>query len=191
MSISSQFKGLPMGDLIGAPLIAACDAQGQLAKQTSDFINAVGVDKDKKIKTVDFGYSTTETKSDGSVGDVTKTISVPQLSMVNIPNLKIKKVDVNFEMEVKQQTESKDTSEKKLDTKIKTKSWWSPVSAEITGSISSKSENTRKSDTSAKYTVSVHAEDDGMPEGLSRILTMFSNLITEKEGEPKKDSEES
>ena len=30
MSISEQFKGLPMEDLIGAPLIAAANAQGKL-----------------------------------------------------------------------------------------------------------------------------------------------------------------
>ncbi len=41
-NMAAQFKGLPMGDLIGGPLNAACDAQVRLAKATVDFIQAVG-----------------------------------------------------------------------------------------------------------------------------------------------------
>ena len=40
--MGNEFSGLPMGDLIGAPLNAACDAQIRLAKATADFINTVG-----------------------------------------------------------------------------------------------------------------------------------------------------
>lgn len=41
-NMAAQFKGLPMGDLIGAPLNAACDAQVRLAQATVDFIRVVG-----------------------------------------------------------------------------------------------------------------------------------------------------
>src|SRR4051794_15729793 len=40
--IGNEFSGLPIADLIGGPLYAACDAQVRLAKATSDFINTVG-----------------------------------------------------------------------------------------------------------------------------------------------------
>ncbi len=42
VNMSDQFKGLPMADLIGAPLHAACDAQVMLARATADFIKVIG-----------------------------------------------------------------------------------------------------------------------------------------------------
>ena len=41
-TMGDQFKGLPMSDLIGGPLMAACDAQVKLANATADFIRVVG-----------------------------------------------------------------------------------------------------------------------------------------------------
>jgi len=41
-SMGDQFRGLPMGDLIGGPLTAACDAQVRLANATADFIKVIG-----------------------------------------------------------------------------------------------------------------------------------------------------
>ena len=38
VNMSNQFAGLPMRDLIGGPLQAACDAQNMLAAATSNFI---------------------------------------------------------------------------------------------------------------------------------------------------------
>jgi hypothetical protein len=41
-TIAGEFKGLPMEDLIGGPLAAACVAQIRLANATADFIKLVG-----------------------------------------------------------------------------------------------------------------------------------------------------
>ena len=57
--IADQFKGLPIGELIANPLIAAAQAQGKLAGVTEQFIEEVGLEKDGeklKARTVEFGY---------------------------------------------------------------------------------------------------------------------------------------
>ena len=56
---------------------------------------------------------------------------------------------------------------------------WGPFSLDVKvhGSVSSKSEHTRTSDNSAKYDVKVIARDDGMPEGLKRVLDMLNTAI--------------
>ena len=58
VKMSDQFGGLPMDQLIGGPLKAACDSQVQLAKATADFIQNVGLETDAngvmKARTVDF-----------------------------------------------------------------------------------------------------------------------------------------
>ena len=190
MSIANQFKGLPMEDLIGGPLVAAVNAQGKMAMQTAEFINDVGINKDTgELNTVGFSYKKTEKDENNNEKESVKTIAVPVLAMVNIPSLKVKKVDVNFEMEVKQQTETKSSIEAKTEFSVKYSSAFSPVSASISGSVSGKRENARKTDNSAKYTVNVVAEDDGIPEGLSRVLTMLSNIIVEKDGKDKKEDD--
>jgi hypothetical protein len=47
----------------------------------------------------------------------------------------------------------------------------------ISGSISSHKENTRSTDQSAKYHVQVHAADNGMPEGLARVMGMIAQSV--------------
>jgi len=44
--MEDQFRGLPMADLIGGPLQAACEAQMRLAEATAEFIRNVGFDID-------------------------------------------------------------------------------------------------------------------------------------------------
>ena len=187
MSITEQFRGLPMEDLIGAPLIAAANAQGKLANLTKDFIQEVGTDGNGKIRTVDFTYGKTLKKSPNSddVEEVDKTLSVPLLAIVNIPSLSVKKVNIDFEMEVKQQTQQKSKLAASTTVNVKYSSFWSPVSASITGSVSTSKETTRKTDNSAKYSVHVEARDDGPPEGLAKVLNILAGLIQEKKAEEK------
>ena len=44
------------------------------------------------------------------------------------------------------------------------------------------SENSRKSDNSAKYDVKVVARDDGPPEGLMKVLDMLNDAIAPTQG---------
>lgn len=176
----SQFKGLPMEELIGAPLSAAAKAQTQLAGVTADFINNVGLegeDGNKHARTVDFTYDRPVTKQDGSVSQEQSKLTVPLLSIVNVPNLSIQEASVDFNMEVK--SSSLDTSEtsKAASVSASYNSFFSPFKASFTASVSSKDTSTRSSDTSAKYSVSVKAADRGMPEGLSRVLDMLNSSI--------------
>tara|TARA_R110002020_G_scaffold130862_2_gene292615 strand:+ start:1181 stop:1795 length:615 start_codon:yes stop_codon:yes gene_type:complete len=190
VSMSDQFGGLPMDQLIGGPLKAACDSQIQLAKATADFIQNVGLEKDKdgvvRTRTVDFVYTKPMNDGNGGYTEVENKLDVPLLAILNTPSLAVKQVEVEFTMEVKSSTSSKSSRdyEATLDTEIK--AGWGPVSVDVKihGSVSSKSENTRSSDNSAKYNVKVLARDDGMPEGLKRCLDIVQQAIAEKPTAP-------
>jgi hypothetical protein len=172
MSVAEEFKGLPIDELIGAPLIACAAAQGKLAMTTADFIKQVGMNGDQ-VRTVDFKYNT----HDGS-NVQENTVSVPLLSVVNVPNLAVKKANVDFTIEVKTQTVDKSNTSGTVNTEASYGgSWWCPVKAKISGSVTTGSEHTRSSDKSAKYNVSVEARDDGMPEGLARVLDILAQNI--------------
>jgi hypothetical protein len=186
VKMSDQFGGLPMDQLIGGPLKAACDSQIQLAKATADFIQNVGLQADKdgvmRTRTVDFTYSKPVNDGNGGFTEIENKLDVPLLAILNTPSLAIKEVEVEFTMEVKSSTSEKSSRdyEATLDTEIK--AGWGPVSVDVKihGSVASHNENTRSSDNSAKYHVKVLARDDGMPEGLRRCLDIIQQAIAEK-----------
>ncbi len=195
--MGNEFSGLPMEDLIGAPLTAACDAQVRLAKATANFINTVGFDAEKDPqddtkftgkmipRQVDFAFFRPVGKmdDDGEGNQTAKVervaISVPFLALVNVPALSIKSVDITFDMEIK--TSESETSGTAAEASLKATvgGGWGGFSASVSvkGSVSTHKESTRSTDKSAKYHVEVHARDDGMPEGLSRVLDMLQSAI--------------
>lgn len=187
--IAKQFSALPMSSLIGGPLQAACDAQLQLANATVNFIKTVGMEEDGvSARTAQFAYE--RIKEDGSIEKM--NIQAPLLSIVKIPSLAINTLDITFDMEVKTAEETKSSDDKKVETEASAGFHLFGAKISIKGSVSSHKENTRKTDTSAKYHVELHARDDGMSEGLSRVLDFMQSSIqpqAQKIDESKKQDE--
>ena len=172
MSISEQFSGLPMKDLIGSPLAAAADASINLANSTADFINRVGFDKNGNVRNVGFKYGKMSKNDDGTLNADVMMVDVPMLAIVPIPNLQVDEVNVLFDMEVKQS----EKSESALDVSAAAsgKVGLGLFSLTVSGSVSVHQNNTRSSDNSAKYHVDVRAANHGIPEGLARVLDMMA-----------------
>ena len=186
VKMSDQFGGLPMDQLIGGPLKAACDSQTQLAKATADFIQNVGLevgaDGVTRTRTVDFQFTKPVNDGDGGFTEAKYDMNVPLLTIMNTPALHVKEVEVDFTMEVKSSTSEKSSRDYEATIDTEVKAGWGPVSVDVKihGSVSAKSENTRSSDNSAKYNVRVLARDEGMPEGLRRCLDIVQQAIAEK-----------
>jgi hypothetical protein len=194
-TIASEFKGLPISDLISGPLLAACDAQVRLANATADFIKVIGfqpptaaqlaADPDAvgATRTVSFTF-TRPTQVLPAATPPTNTIetvvlTVPQLAIVTAPALSVKTVDIVFDMEVKSSSSSKSSTDEALSASVDASAKWGAVkvAVHIQGSVATHKENTRSTDNSAKYHVEVHASDDGMPEGLRRVLDIMQSAI--------------
>lgn len=181
VSMGDQFKGLPMADLIGGPLKAACDSQIMLAKATADFIETVGFQPGgsgnaaSTVRMATFQYAKMLQDADGKVTPYKAELNVPLLSIVKIPCLAVKKVNITFDMEVKSSFSEKTSSDKSGSLSGSAKFGFGLFSAtlNISGSVSSHKENTRSSDNSAKYHVEVLAEDAGVPEGLARVMDII------------------
>jgi hypothetical protein len=184
MTISDQFRGLPMGDLVGAPLMAACEAQVRLAQSTADFISKVGFEHDAngvatdKSRTSDFKFMRPVQQDDGTWKDEEVSMSVPLLAIVKVPTLAVEDVNVTFDMEVKASTNDKNAVDSKTDFSAS----WGGFGAKVavSGSVSTHKENTRSSDNSAKYHVNVQARDAGMPEGLARVMDILQTAVVPK-----------
>lgn len=198
VNMSDQFKGLPMGDLIGGPLSAASDAQIKLANATADFIRVVGFlpptdPKDPKgvgaTRTASFKFKRPMDNPAGptytgldkapAIYEEEVELEVPLLAIVRVPNLSVTTVDITFDMEVKSSFSSTEKTDAEASMSADISVGWGIFSAKvhIQGSIASHKENTRSSDNSAKYHVEVHAQDSGMPEGLSRVMDILQTAI--------------
>ncbi|MFP4462130.1 MAG: DUF2589 domain-containing protein [Thermotogota bacterium] len=193
VKMSGQFRGLPMDELIGGPLNAACAAQVRLAKSTEDFIRVIGFNppssEDEKdpyageTRVVKFRFNRpTDRLENGQLGEERVEMDVPLLACVKIPNLNITKVDTTFDMEVKSSFSASDSSDTQGALEAGMSFGWGLLkgSVKINGSVATHKENTRSSDNSAKYHVSVHAEDNGMPEGLARVLDIMQTACIPK-----------
>lgn len=207
ISMADQFRGLPMGDLIGGPLMAAADAQVRLANSTANFIQQVGfmpgpntqpgqdgtITYDPatfQIRTAAFKFTRPTAgatpAADGSVPTELVELDVPLLAIVKIPSLAIDTVDITFDMEVKNTESSKETENKSGSFSADASVGWGPFSLKVhvEGSVSTAKENTRSTDQSAKYHVEVHASDKGMPEGLARVLDIMNSAVAPKKVSP-------
>lgn len=174
MAIAEQFTGLPMEQLIGAPLRAAADASLQLAESTAEFIGKVGFDGKGKVRTAAFGYQRCSPNEDGTSSLEQMQVEIPLLAVVPVPNLQVDQVNLLFDIEVKQSERRESSMELSAGASGKL----GALKVGITGSVSAHQTNTRSTDNSAKYHVDIRAANHGTPEGLARVLDMIAANMT-------------
>lgn len=199
-SIAQQFTGLPMSDLIGGPLIAASDANGNMARRQTEFLfNTCFKQKGDggdditydpimiKLNMTRAVLTFDENTKKPDTSYFTTTLDLPLLTIIPLNNLGVDSVSVNFEMEVKsacsEDIKESSSSEKKAEASLSGSAGWGPFSVSITGNVSYSSEDSRTHDThyensnTAKYTVNVHAGQLPMPKGVNTIIDAYSKNI--------------
>lgn len=171
-------RDLPIASMVAAPVMAAVDAQFAIAMKTAEFIDTVGLNPDKSVKMVRMSYSQAETDQAGAPTGKTiqRVIDVPFLTLVPMPNMEVQGVKVNFDLEVSTAEENKSSSEYSASISGSVGfAWWK---VQFSGSISHKSEQTRKTDTRAKYSFEVTVGKGETPEGLSRVFEALLAGVT-------------
>lgn len=173
-SVAKNFSDLPMRELISAPLNAAAESQFRLAETSLNFINKIGFeDNGGNPRLLKFDLERpVETPS----GIETNTVKVqaPLLGLVPVPALLIEDVHVDFQMEVTSTEASKSNTTAEAGTSASYKSWFG-ASAEIHGKVTTSRENTRSTNQTAKYNVSVNARQQRPSEGLSRLMDILAS----------------
>lgn len=186
--VAGIIKSLPIEHMFAAPVMAAIKCHREACKAVADFISEVGLNEDGTVKMVRFSYSEAEHDTDGNAtGNVLeRIIDLPFLAAVPLPALGVEKVTVDFELEVNTSESSKKSTEAKGSMKAKLGfGWWS---VSMSGSVSHKSEQTRKTDTRSKYSVHLEAGAQSAPEALMRVVDTLTNAATrpiEKDKAPK------
>ena len=192
-----ELRQIPFDYLIGAPLKAAIEAQGLAAKTTIDFIEKVGfipedpdqdpffIDEQEdveggQVRNVTFQYS----KTDENNVPATVSLTVPILSIVPIPYLRIDDMTIAFTAKLNDSIAATTKTDFALDASVsgQYRAFWSPLRLDFRVSSSYKSSR----ETASRYTreyqmdINVRAVQDDLPAGLERVLDLLEQTIKER-----------
>ena len=96
-SVSNNFVGIPIAELVAAPLVAVCDSQKKLAQSAYEFMTEIGFNDEGKTRMIEFNL---QRPIEGSPKSQEIKVQAPFLGLVPLPNLMIDDVQVDFQMEV-------------------------------------------------------------------------------------------
>ena len=175
-NVTDNFKGLPMRELIAAPLIAAAEAQQELAATAWNFYQQIAFDgkSGNKARILEFDVERPIQQNE-KMTTIKQTVKVPFIGLVPIPALLIDRVDVDFQMEVTDTSNVKSTTNAEVETKASAKHWF--INAEISGKVTTARENTRMTNQTAKYQIHVSASQQPQTEGLSKLMDIMASCI--------------
>ncbi|TDQ17513.1 uncharacterized protein DUF2589 [Algoriphagus boseongensis] len=205
--VNRTLRSLPFGRIIGGPMIAAIQAQALAAKSTVNFIKEVGFksapeeqdgnqDEDMgDVRNVTFKYKRKTaggSTNSNEPGEEEVSLTVPILTIVPIPYIRIEEMTIQFTANITEQQEYKSASASSgsvaTDTSMNFKAggFLSPVKFNLNAKISTKnnwsSSTSNKVNTSTQYTIDIQvkAVQDEMPAGLAKVLNIMESAILEK-----------
>ncbi len=174
--IGSVINALPIDKMISAPLQAMIAAQTSAAKSYADFLLQVCIQNGKAVA-VQFDYDETIVDEKGvSQGTIQKTMRIPLLCAVVHPVIAIEEGTIDFELEISQSEKSSSSTE--AEGSFQAKLGWGPFSVSVSGRASHKSEQTRSTDTRAKYSFHTQVKRQNPPEALMRVMEFLTDAAT-------------
>ncbi len=200
-----ELRQIPFAHLIGAPMKAAIEAQALAAQSTIDFIHKVGFQQplqadsdpvfDDTTKDASFGdlrnvtfkyFKKTQTETTDSPGGVDEQyeLTVPLLSIVPIPFIRIDEMTIDFKAKLTDAITRNTSSnfEVKAETGGSYSAFWSPVKFDFRVSSTYKTNTSTNASQKREYSMDIHvrAVQDEMPAGLSKMLDILEDAIKDK-----------
>lgn len=185
--IGEIVNSLPIEHMVAAPIIAAVKAQREVSGMLADYLDTVALDSKGNARMVTFKYNQEMQDAEGKVSTEERYIQAPFVALAGVPNFAVETVQVNFELEVNTADTDKSSTEVKTGTDGSVGFLKSKVN--FSASLSHNSEQTRQTDTRAKYSFHVEARKQQEPEALMRIVEVITNAATvPTETKPKLDN---
>lgn len=186
----ADLAAIDFSAILGGPMTAAINAQAQSAMVTLEFINSVGFQSSGggdggggttlKANEVDFTYSKSIPAKDGTVSQQTSSLTVPILSIVPIPFIRVQQLSVDLNVKLNSVQKASTSNSIVTNTNIQPNgflSFFSPVKFSTT--IVSKNESRTSSTITESYDLSVKmlAVQDQMPGGLAKVLQILQDSM--------------
>jgi hypothetical protein len=183
----ADLAAIDFSAILGGPMTAAINAQAQSAMVTLEFINSVGFQSSSssggatlKANEVDFTYSKSIPAKDGTVSQQTSSLTVPILSIVPIPFIRVQQLSVDLNVKLNSVQKASTSNSIVTNTTIGSNgflSLFSPVKFSTT--IVSKNDSRTSSTITESYDLSVKmlAVQDQMPGGLAKVLQILQDSM--------------
>jgi len=192
-----ELSQIPFAHLIGSPMKAAIEAQALAAQSTVEFIQKVGF-KQPAAGAPDALFTTPEQNADvGEIRNITLeyskldengsqqsfSLTVPLLSIVPIPYLRIDEMTIDFKAKLTDSVVRNTNTSFSLDTTVggSYSAFWSPVKLDFRVNAAFKTSTSTQASATRDYSMEIHvrAVQEDMPGGLSRILDILESAIAE------------
>ncbi len=182
MAFYEELNNLDFSIYIGGPLQAAVQAQEMASLAQVNFIDEVGFETTdnggKKVRYVTFNYSKkVPGKDDGPLEDKNVTISVPFLSMLTVPALRIDEMTIDFNVKLESVYKTEVNDQFKHVSDLKAGIFFTKFKA--TTSYQRSSSRGYKEEKEYNLSVHVRAVNDELPAGLERIFSLMQDSIAE------------
>src|SRR5215470_12367502 len=176
---------LPMEQIIGGPLQAIIKAQSLAANATATFINQVGLlppdtpGGNATARTVDFSFKRLKPPADDKSQPTQETVklTVPLLTIVPVPFIRIQEATIDFECKVSSST--LDTTQHNLGVEASASGGFWGVHFSVKASYSFQSTHKDQVDKTATLKVHVKAVQDDMPGGLKKMLEILETAVVD------------
>lgn len=171
----NKFVGIPIEELVAAPLVAVCDSQKKLAQSAYEFMTEIGFNDEGKTRMVEFNL---QRPIQGAPQPQDIKVQVPFLGLVPLPNLLIDDVQVDFQSEVTTTETSEDKYANEGSTSANANFKFGCFgSVSVSGKVVSNNENTNTSDQSAKHKVKVSELNSHQLEDLTKIIELLTECL--------------
>lgn len=190
MAIGDELSSINFESMIGGPLSAVVKAQAQAAVTSVDFIKAVGFDSDDEGKVtapvmVTFSYDKPVEETDAAgvttVKKIKYDLTVPFLTMLPVPFIRIEETTIDFNAKITSIQESSTTSKFGISSEVKAKAGWffGSASLKVNTSYQRSTSSSQKVERTYSLAVHVRAVQDELPAGTERLLGILENVIEE------------
>lgn len=170
-SATNKFVGIPIADLVAAPLVAVSDSQKKLAQSAFEFMQEIGFNEEGKTRMVEFNL---QRPIEGSTTPQDITVQAPFIGLVPLPNLLIDDVQVDFQMDV---TATETSTEKSNTEGSSSTNCFGGWSVNLGGKVSSSRENTCSTNQTARYQVDESNRQQRQTEGLSKLKDIMASCV--------------
>lgn len=156
--------------------MAVVNAQARAALSTINFVESVGFDENGTCIYATFDYNVTNSTT-GEINE--NTISVPFLTIVPIPFLRVQEVTVNFNAKISSVTSASTTSNTTSSVVGSLSAHVGGFSASMTASYSNQVSEANSNTEQREFSMSiyVHASQAELPAGTAKLLSILEEAI--------------
>lgn len=179
----SELNSLDFSKYIGGPMQAAVDAQNSASMAQVNFIKEVGLytlpeeasnddspTMSNDVRMVEFKYQSVENGV-----NVNKVLTVPFLTLVSVPALRITEMEIDFNCKLNSVESTTDEKDFSIGGSLKLDVW--KVKLNVSASYKQKHSATEQVERTYSLSVHVKIENDEMPAGLDRVLSILESEI--------------